>query len=177
MLGGKSGGHVKVSRSGSDGAVSSMTMPIGMGAPAGGFFDAFPIHLVTNASLRKLAEHSISRQLDPARFRPNITIETVHCLPFCENDWIGSTLTIGEHVELAVVFPTPRCAVPALAHGAVGPDLKLPHAIERLNKIAVPMLGERGCLGAYAEAQTSGVIHKGDEVRLRKQAHSGPRSG
>jgi hypothetical protein len=95
---------------------------IGMGAPEGGFFDAFPIHFITTASLRRVAEVSIAKVPEPARFRPNIVIDSVGLDAFAENGWDGALICVGRDLRLCVAFPTPRCAVPTLAHGANAPD-------------------------------------------------------
>ena len=92
-------------------------LTIGMGAPEGGFFDAFPIHLVTSASLDRVAEVSLAKMAEPTRFRPNIVIDSVDLAAFAENGWEGALISIGPELRLRVAFPTPRCAVPTLAHG------------------------------------------------------------
>ncbi len=62
-------------------------LAIGMGAPEGGFFDAFPIHFVTTASLDRVAEVALAKAAEPARFRPNIVIDSVGLDAFAENGW------------------------------------------------------------------------------------------
>src|SRR5262249_4499537 len=44
-------------------------------SPAGTYFDAFPLHLLTTTSLRTLARHNPTARFDVRRFRPNLLIE------------------------------------------------------------------------------------------------------
>ena len=144
--------------------VRSITMHIGMAAPEGGFFDAFPIHLIATSSLRRVAEQFGPLALEALRYRPNIVIDCPDAPPFVENAWAGASLRFGEDLRLRVVMPTPRCAVPGLSHGDAPPARGLSLAIAELNKPEVPMLGSAPCLGAYAHVETCGHLAVGDEV-------------
>ena len=141
-------------------------LAIGMGAPEGGFFDAFPIHVVTTASLDRVAEVAIAKAPEPARFRPNIVIDSVGLDAFAENGWEGALISVGRDLRLRVAFPTPRCAVPTLAHGAIAPDPRLTVEIGKLNRAPVLDMGPVPCLGAYARIERPGRIALGDDVRL-----------
>jgi hypothetical protein len=46
-------------------------------------------------------------------------------------------LEIGAAVLLEVLLPTPRCAIPTLAHGSTPPDPQLTRKIGTLNKLPV----------------------------------------
>ncbi len=141
-------------------------LTIGMGAPEGGFFDAFPIHFVTTASLDRVAEVSLAKAAEPARFRPNIVIDSVGLDAFAENGWEGALLSIGPQLRLRVAFPTPRCAVPTLAHGPIPADPRLTVEIGRLNRAPVLGMSAAPCLGAYAQIERPGRVALGDDVRL-----------
>ncbi len=141
-------------------------LAIGMGAPEGGFFDAFPIHFVTTASLDRVADVSLAKAAEPARFRPNLVIDSVGLDAFAENGWEGALISVGPDLCLRVAFPTPRCAVPTLAHGAIPPDPRLTVEIGRLNRAQVMDMGPAPCLGAYAQIERPGRVALGDEVRL-----------
>ena len=145
--------------------VGSTVLKIGTGAPEGGFFDAVPIHFVTTVSLRQVAEHSIAKVPEPVRFRPNIVIETLDQPPFVENSWVGSIVAIGD-LRLKVVLPTPRCAIPTLAHGSTAPDPRLTANIGKLNKVQILDMGMLACLGAYALVEQAGTIAVGDPVTV-----------
>ena len=137
-----------------------------MGAPEGGFFDAFPIHFLTTASLDRVAEVALAKAPEPARFRPNIVIDSVGLDAFAENGWAGALISVGPDLRLRVAFPTPRCAVPTLAHGAIPPDPRLTVEIGKLNRAQVLDMGPVPCLGAYAQIERPGRVALGDEVRL-----------
>ena len=139
---------------------------IGMGAPEGGFFDAFPIHFITTASLKRVAEVAIAKAPEPARFRPNIMIDSVGLNPFAENGWEGALISVGRDLRLRVAVPTPRCAVPTLAHGAIAPDPRLTVEIGKLNRAPVLDMGPVPCLGAYAQIERPGRVALGDEIYL-----------
>lgn len=143
-----------------------MVLEIGMGAPEGGFFDAFPIHFITTASLKRVAEVSLAKTPEPVRFRPNFVIDSVGLDAFAENGWSGAVLAVGRSLRLRVAFASPRCAVPTLAHGAIGPDPKLTLEIAKLNRYPVLDMGPLPCLGAYAQIEEPGEVALGDEVRL-----------
>ena len=123
-----------------------------MGAPEGGFFDAFPIHFLTTASLKRVAEVAITKAPEPARFRPNIVIDSIGLDAFAENAWDGPLISVGKDLRLRVAFPTPQGAVPTLAHGAIAPDPRLTVEIGKLNRSPVLHLGPAPRLGAYAKS-------------------------
>jgi len=141
-------------------------LEIGMAAPEGGFFDAVPIHFLTTASLMRVAEHSLTKAPEAARFRPNIVIDSVGIDAFAENGWSGAEIAIGRDLRLSVLFPTPRCALPTLAHGALAPDPRLTLEIAKLNKAEVLDMGSLPCLGAYARIERAGKVAIGDDVYL-----------
>ena len=100
------------------------------------------------------------------RFRPNIVIDSVGLDAFAENGWEGALISVGPELRLRVAFPTPRCAVPTLAHGAIAPDPRLTVEIGKLNRVPVLDMGPVPCLGAYARIERPGRIALGDDVRL-----------
>ena len=151
---------------GSASEVGFDVLPVGMGAPEGGFFDFAPIHFITSASLDRVGSATAARVAEPSRYRANLIIETPAGVPFQENDWIGARLDIGREVQLEVIVPTPRCAVPTLAHGAVAVDVKALQAIAVLNKAQVLDMGLLPCLGAYAKVLRPGSVRVGDPVEL-----------
>ena len=141
-------------------------LPVGMNAPEGGFFDFAPIHFITSASLDSVAGATAVGAVEPVRYRPNLIIETPAGVAFQENDWTGSRLAIGSDLLLEIILPTPRCAVPTLAHGNAPADVKALQVIASLNKIQVLDLGQLACLGAYAKVVEPGFVNVGDPVSL-----------
>ncbi|MBO4210869.1 MOSC domain-containing protein [Micromonospora echinofusca] len=152
-----------------DGDVESVGVePSGLAgaAPEGTFFDFAPIHLVTSASLDRLAALGTGRPVEPVRYRPNLVIRTQDT-GFVENEWVGRELAIGDALVLHVIAPTPRCAVPTLAHGPVPADLDALRVAARHNRVApVPELDPQPCVGAYAQVVRPGPIRVGDRVRV-----------
>ena len=134
--------------------------------PGQGFQDLAPIHLVTTSTLRALAMADEPENLNGMCYRPNLVIDMDGTATFAENDWTGRPVTIGS-VELRIMSPTPRCAVPTLAHGTDGkfrPEIL--RAINRLNRIAFEGTEALPCVGAYAQVVTAGEIRPGDAVTL-----------
>ena len=78
-------------------------------SPLGTYFDAFPIHVLTTASLAAMARFNPQAAWDVRRFRPNFLIEAKPGLDgLVEADWAGRGLRLGE-VELKCEIPTVRC--------------------------------------------------------------------
>ena len=65
--------------------------------PAGTFFDAAVVHLLTTATLDRLRSLYPMGRFEPRRFRPNIIVATgSDTSGFIENDWVGHEIAIGE---------------------------------------------------------------------------------
>jgi uncharacterized protein YcbX len=129
----------------------------GFSSRPGTYFDAFPIHLVTTASLAWLKELHPGTDGNPERFRPNFLLETEgDARRAVEADWCGRELQIGE-ARLAVEIPTVRCGIPSHAHARFGPDRKLLRTIVREMEQN---------MGVYASVRATGRVSVGDRVEL-----------
>jgi uncharacterized protein YcbX len=116
--------------------------------PPGTYFDAFPLHVVTTASLA---------DFDPRRFRANVVIDTGDARGYLELDWTGATLALGECTTFADC-PTPRCSMPTRAQAdGVPADKRVLATIAR---------DAERCLGAYASITRAGAVKVGDDVTL-----------
>ncbi len=148
--------------------VTQDVLVIGGAAPEGGFFDFAPIHLMHAASLQAVQAAAPGTAIEAWRYRPNLVIENEQTEAFSENRWIGRRLKIGSSVELEIIAPTPRCAVPLLAHGALPTCREAVSVVNRLNQVEFPLLGPGTfpCLGAYATVVSQGVVRQGDEVSI-----------
>jgi uncharacterized protein len=144
--------------SGEDADVPYATVEIGAGTPGGTFVDFAPVHLMTSATLARAGAEMI-------RYRPNLVLDTPDGVPFAENEWTGREIVIGQ-VRLRVIIPTPRCAVPTLAHGALPRRNEAVRVLLEHNRIPVPGHGTQPCLGAYAQVINPGVITAGDHAGL-----------
>lgn len=134
--------------------------------PSGTFFDFSPLHLLTTATLDRISELSPRGTVEVQRYRPNIVIHTDES-GFVENSWIGRELTVGPALRLRITVPTPRCAVPTLAHGPLPRDpdaLRVPAQHNRLEPLAG--MGLHPCAGVHAQVVTPGRIVQGDCVLL-----------
>ncbi len=122
-------------------------------APGGPYFDDSPLHIVTEAALRRMGELASSGLEDRRRFRPNLVLaEDSGVAAFLEFDWLGSQIAIGT-ARLGVQSRTRRCIMTTHAQA------DLPHA-PSVMKI---MLAEtEKCLGVYATIQTNGAVAVGD---------------
>jgi hypothetical protein len=127
-------------------------------APRGTYFDVFPFHLVTTASLATLASRASASSWDVRRFRPNVLVETpAGTTGLVEAAWAGGTrIRVGE-VEISTEIPTARCVMVTL------PQAELPHDPRVLR--AVVREAEQ-CVGLYASITRSGRIAVGDPVEL-----------
>jgi uncharacterized protein YcbX len=123
-------------------------------SPLGTYFDAFPLHVLTTASLAAMGP---PEQFDVRRFRPNLLIETSGDRPGrVEVDWQGRALRIGGAVA-QVQMPTVRCSMPTQAQPGLPKDPSVLRAI----------VGSADqCLGAYATITTAGPVAVGDPVEL-----------
>lgn len=121
--------------------------------PVGIFADAYPLHIVTTASLRTMAAKG--GDFDVRRFRPNIVIDT-SLGGLAEQDWIGGTLRFGA-LSASVEIPTIRCTIPLREQAEVPADPEVVRTISRH--------GER-CFGVYADVATTGRVQVGDVVDL-----------
>ena len=153
---------------GIDEAVTQDLLAIGAAAPEGGFFDFAPIHLVNAASLDAISNFAPLATISAERYRPNLVIETTSSRAFAENEWVGRRLHIGQSVELEIIAPTPRCAVPLLSHGALPVSSAAVSGVNKLNRVEFPLLGpgQYPCLGAYATVLSPGPVQRGDAVSL-----------
>jgi uncharacterized protein YcbX len=125
--------------------------------PAGTFFDSAEVHVLSTATLARLAELHPEGDLDPRRFRPNVVVDTGELTGFVEDGWVGSTLRIGDDVRLEITGPCPRCVMVTLGQADLAKDTAILRAAARDNDLHV---------GVYATVASGGLIRTGDPVRL-----------
>ena len=126
-------------------------------SPLGTYFDAFPIHLLTTASLDEMARLNPSARWDRRRFRPNFLIETerdIHGL--LESEWAGRKVRVGG-VELKCEMPTVRCGMTIQAQAGLEKDPSVLRTIVR---------DADQNLGIYASVALAGEVKVGDSVDL-----------
>jgi len=142
-------------------------------APGDSFVDYAPVHLITTATLAAVAS-AAGTSLSPRVFRPNLILATPGLSGYAENDWVGRQLSIGGQVRLEIFLPTPRCAVPTLAHGQDSGNPQVLRALARANRIHVDGFGLQTCAGVYAKVVTPGWVRVGDEIRVGPATASKP---
>jgi uncharacterized protein YcbX len=127
-------------------------------SPPGTYFDAFPLLILSRASLRSMQEKAPDSAFDPRRFRPNLLVsDTAADDPFPEQAWRGRRLAIGDAV-LRVTVECPRCVVTTHAFEELPRDPGVMRALVRETG---------GNLGVYATVETPGRVRAGDSIRLR----------
>lgn len=124
--------------------------------PRGTYVDAYPVHLLTTASLAAMRARAPASDFDPRRFRANLLIETAGGEGLVERGWAGGTLRAGD-AALRLEIPTVRCSMPSRAQ----PDLPADPAIMK----TVAAEAER-CLGLYASVARPGRLAVGDTVEI-----------
>ncbi|MEB2310859.1 MAG: MOSC N-terminal beta barrel domain-containing protein [Sorangiineae bacterium] len=124
--------------------------------PRGTYFDAFPLHVLTTASLAAMRALAPACEFDVRRFRPNLLIETPGRAEPVELGWCGGSLEAGT-LRASVVTPTVRCAMPTRPQPGLAAE---PRIIKTIAAHA-----ER-CLGVYARVARPGRVALGDSVEV-----------
>jgi uncharacterized protein len=125
--------------------------------PAGTFFDSAVVHVLTTATLARMAELHPAGRMDPRRFRPNVVVDTAGRSGFVENDWVGRTLRLGDEVRLTVTGPGGRCVMVTLAQDDLPKDTGILRTAAQHNRLRV---------GVYASVLSGGRVRNGDRVML-----------
>src|SRR3954453_19597708 len=123
--------------------------------PVGALYDVYPIHLVTRASLRALAERSPGSQFDVRRFRPNVLIDRDGA-ELAEFAWCGGRLR-APNAAFDADIPTLRCSIPTREQGGLPAE---PDVLRTINAHA------DHCLGVYASVGTAGALEEGDPLEF-----------
>jgi uncharacterized protein YcbX len=115
-----------------------------------------PLHVLTTASLRQFTAHHPEGKFAPARFRPNIVIDTGDATGFLEQGWIERRFAVGDSVEIAVSEHCKRCVMTTLPQGDLPFDPAILHTTTAHNETRA---------GVYARVVRPGAIRVGDPVR------------
>jgi uncharacterized protein YcbX len=153
--------------------VAFESLELSQQAPGDTFVDYAPVHLITTATLAAIASAAGTAPA-PRVFRPNLILATPGLSGYAENGWVGRQLAIGGQVRLEIFLPTPRCAVPTLAHGPDPGNPQVLRVLARGNRLSIEGFGPQTCAGVYAKVISPGRIRAGDEVRLGSATASTP---
>lgn len=126
-------------------------------SPPGTYFDAFPLHLLTTASMASLAGAAPGCTIDVRRFRPNVLLDTRPDLAgFPELDWCGHRLRIGS-VVAEVVQPMSRCVMATLAQAELRREPSIMRTLVRETSMN---------LGVGLDVVEPGHVEPGDAVEI-----------
>jgi uncharacterized protein YcbX len=126
-------------------------------SPPGTYFDAFPLLLLTTASLARLARAASGSRVDVRRFRPNLLIETAPDLEgYVEADWAGRKLRAGG-LEIECTLACPRCVMITHGFDDLPKDAALMRAVVR---------DANQTMGIYARALGEASVAVGDPVEI-----------
>lgn len=130
-------------------------------SPRGTYFDAFPINVLTEASLRFMAKQLPASTIDVRRFRPNFLIgDADGAAEPVEFSWVGREVSLGR-ARIAAVMRCPRCIMTTRAQDGEGVALPRDSAIMRT------MVRETGQnLSVYATVSAPGAVAVGDAVTV-----------
>jgi MOSC domain-containing protein len=126
-------------------------------SPLGTYFDAYPLLVLTTATLERLAKAAPDSRVDVRRFRPNFVIETDPALEgYVDAGWEGRRLRIGA-LEIEGTIACPRCVMVTHGFADLPRDTGLLRAIVRDADQNV---------GLYARPDGAARVAIGDEVAL-----------
>jgi len=126
-------------------------------SPPGTYFDAFPLLLLSGASLATMQQRAPDSVFDVRRFRPNFLIApSASDDPFPELAWRSRRLRVGG-ATLQVGVECPRCVM--VTHGFAD----LPEDSEVMRALVKETGGN---LGVYATVDRPGRVQAGDPVEL-----------
>lgn len=128
-------------------------------SPPGTFFDAYPIHILTNISLNNLTKISSCSLIHEKRFRPNIVIKMDYkdsSVNNPEKTWIGKCVRAGEAI-FRICLGAPRCSMVTAQFSEFPKDTSI------MRNLVSNFNGE---FGVYAEVLKPGTIRSGDAVEL-----------
>lgn len=126
-------------------------------SPPGTYFDAFPIHVLTTASLQAMADLNGEAMWDRRRFRPNFLVQTVDGISgLVDASWNARTLKLGS-VQVRCEIPAVRCGMTTQQQSGIPKD---PSILRTIVKHADQNLG------SYANVVVAGDVSVGDHVEL-----------
>lgn len=133
--------------------------------PAGAFFDAFPLSIMTLSTLDRLNALRPQSRFDERRFRMNLIVATFEP-GFVENAWVKRTLQIGESLRVRITMPDPRCVMTTLAQGELPRDVDILRTLVAHNRIPAGGPDTLPCAGVYARITSAGMVRSGDPIVL-----------
>lgn len=124
--------------------------------PPGTYFDAYPLHVLTTASVAELARRAPSVDVRSGRFRPNLLVDAGADGGFAEVAWCGGALRVGS-LAGPVAIPAVRCSMTTRAQPGVPADAGVLRAL---------IDHSQRCIGVYAGVDVPGRFRVGDPVEV-----------
>lgn len=126
-------------------------------SPLGTYFDAFPLLVLSTATLERLAKAAPASRVDVRRFRPNFVIETDPGIEgYVDAEWAGRKLRLGG-LEIDGALACPRCVMVTHGFADLPRDPGLLRAIVR---------DANQNVGLYARPLGEARVRVGDEVSV-----------
>jgi len=125
-----------------------------------GIFDEASISVIALDTVHEIGRLS-GRSLDVRRFRPNIVVRSLRSLPFQEDEWLGSVLSIGEENDapaITVTLRDERCGMLNLDPDSATPAPEVLKAVIRANQ---------NNAGIYCTVTRTGRLAVGQTIFLR----------
>lgn len=151
-------------------------LPTSLATQRGTFVDLAALHLLTTASLRRLADLLPASTIATRRFRPSLVVAPTDAAAdadadeagddgWVENAWRERTATLGG-ARLAIGSATPRCVMTTLEQPGLPADRSVLQTLATENRVTQPGMGDFACLGIYAEVLEPGPVAVGDPLAL-----------
>ena len=116
-----------------------------------------PLHILTTATLAGFTSQHKDGKFAPARFRPNLVIDTGDAAGYVEQGWLERQLQIGDSVRIIATENCVRCVMTTLPQGDLPFDPAILHTVTAANRTHA---------GIYASVRAPGEIRIGDPVTL-----------
>ena len=124
-----------------------------------GIFDQASLSLISQETIAAVSDET-SRNLEIARFRPNIVVELLDGQPFAEDTWVGRRLKFGTSLDAPAMRVTERdirCVMVNFDPTTLEKDARVLKTIAQQHET---------CLGIYGSTERKGRIRVGDIISL-----------
>ncbi|MCB9453064.1 MAG: MOSC domain-containing protein [Anaerolineaceae bacterium] len=124
-----------------------------------GIFDQASLSLISQETIAAMSDET-SRDLEIARFRPNIVVELLDGQSFAEDTWVGRRLTFGTSLDASAMRATERdirCVMVNIDPTTLEKDASVLKTIAQQHET---------CLGIYGSVERRGRIRVGDIISL-----------